>query len=87
MLKLTKTCPKSDNLLVAPRDKGVIQYAIGQQVAETTVESFPVEEFPEERAVHGEAVALPEAVRASLHDALDCASTDETRLILNGAFI
>jgi len=89
LLKLTKTCPKTDTLLVSGRslNTAAILYAIGQQVAETVVDSFPVEEFPVERAVDVEAVALPQAVRAALHDALDCASTDETRLIINGAFI
>jgi hypothetical protein len=37
--------------------------------------------------VKGEPIAVPDALRQSIHQALECASTDETRLILNGAFV
>jgi len=54
---------------------------------ETKVESLPVEEFPEIPRIKGDAIALPDSLRASIHEAMQCASTDETRIILNGAYI
>jgi hypothetical protein len=54
---------------------------------ETKVESLPVEEFPEISRFQGEAIAVPDTVRPSIHEALACASADETRLILNGAYL
>jgi len=92
LLKITKNCQKNDTVLIRSGEKAsgasvIIQYAIGNQIAEAKVESLPVDEFPPTPKINGEAVAISEALRHSIHEALDCASTDETRLILNGAFI
>jgi hypothetical protein len=46
-----------------------------------------VAEFPEIPRIKGEPVPVNDAVRQSIHEAFDCASTDETRLILNSAYI
>jgi DNA polymerase III sliding clamp (beta) subunit (PCNA family) len=92
LLKIAKTCQKNDTLLMrgektASGMSAFIEYAIGNQVAEARVESLPVEEFPETPRVKGETVAVPDTLRSSIHQALECASIDETRLILNGCFI
>ena len=89
LLKITKNCQKTDSpLLLQGDDKSVtIQYAIGTQVAETKMDSLPIKEFPETPRVKGEPIPINDAIRQSIHEALECASTDETRLILNGAFI
>jgi len=88
LLKITKNCPKTDTLLLNGDSKTVtIQYAIGNQVAEAKVESLPVEEFPEIPRMKGEPIPVSDALRQSIHNALECASEDQTRLILNGAFI
>jgi DNA polymerase III sliding clamp (beta) subunit (PCNA family) len=89
LFKLSKACPKSDSLLI--RDIGdskvCIQYAVGNEVAESRVDSLPSDEFPATPQIKSESVALPDSLRASIHQAMECASTDETRLILNGACI
>ena len=89
LLKITKSCPKSDTLLVRSADANAvsIQYAIGTEIAESKVDSLPASEFPETPRIKGEPIAVPEALRTSIHQALECASTDETRLILNGAYV
>ena len=89
LLKITKNCPKTDSILIKSEEKPAvtIQYAIGSQVAETKVDSLPVEEFPEIPRIKGESVPLNDAVRQSIHEAIECASTDETRYILRGAYI
>ena len=87
--KICEACDNGEEILVerSGKDAATIKYRIGQQFVETKVESLPVEEFPEIPRIKGDAIALPAALRQSIHEALQCASTDETRLILNGAYI
>ena len=88
LVKIAKNCPNTDTLLIRSEAKSVvIQYAIGNQVAEAKVDLIPVDEFPPIPKVSGEAVPLPDALRRSIHEALDCASTDPTRQLINSAFI
>jgi DNA polymerase III sliding clamp (beta) subunit (PCNA family) len=89
LARTVKTCTKDENILIAPGDKdtGCIQYGLGSQIAEIQFESLPVAEFPETPRISGEAIPLPDAMRASIHEAMECSSIDPTRLILNGACI
>lgn len=88
LLKITKTCQKTDSLLVGGDEKSTsIEYAIGSQVAEAKLASLPVQEFPEIPRIKGEPVPVDDALRQSIHEAMECASTDESRLILNSAYI
>ena len=89
LLKTCKACGNGEEILVerTGATTAAIKYRIGQQFVETKVESLPVEEFPEIPRIKGDAIALPDSLRASIHEALECASTDETRIILNGAYI
>lgn len=90
--KITKICQKNDTILVTTDEKAsepsvTIQYAVGSQVAETKVATLPPAEFPEIPRIKGEPVTINDDLRRSIHQALDCASTDETRLVLNSAYI
>ena len=89
LLKTCKACGSGEEILVERTGKitATIKYRIGQQFVESKVESLPVEEFPEIPKIKGDAIALPDSLRAAIHEALQCASTDQTRIILNGAFI
>jgi len=92
LLKITKNCPKTDQLLISSgqnrsEPSAIIEYAIGTQVAETKVASLPPEEFPEIPRIKGEPVSVNDALRQSIHEAMECASIDQARLILNGAYI
>jgi DNA polymerase III sliding clamp (beta) subunit (PCNA family) len=89
LANLTKSSGRNDALVLKriEKDKAAIQFAVGGQVLEHRCTSLPVEEFPETEAVRGNPVTLDAALRRSIHDALACASTDETRLILNGAYL
>ena len=89
LLKITKSSGKTDNILVGAgeNDSITIQYAIGNQVAEAKVETLPVEEFPEIPRMKGESIPLNNVLRQSIQDALECASSDPTRMIINGAFL
>ncbi|MEQ1852785.1 MAG: DNA polymerase III subunit beta [Chthoniobacteraceae bacterium] len=88
LLGITKNCEKTDNLLLSKDgSNALIEYAIGNQLAQAKVESLPVEEFPAIPRMKGEPVPVNETLRQAIHDALECASTDPTRRILNGACI
>jgi len=60
---------------------------VGQQSAQVKVECLQVEEFPPIPRIKGEPVPLNENIRTSLLEAFDCASTDDMRHILQGAYI
>ena len=89
LLKTCKACGSGEEILIEKCDAATatIKYRIGEQFVETKVESLPIEEFPEIPRIKGDAIALPDTLRQSIHEALQCASTDETRLILNGAYL
>jgi DNA polymerase III sliding clamp (beta) subunit (PCNA family) len=88
LLQLSKNCSKDERLLIEATPEGtVIRFALANNLGASKVRPFPVAEFPQVPRIKTESVPLPPAVRESLHQALDCSSTDETRYILNGAFI
>ena len=86
LARTVKTCGKNENILVAPRTKntGCIQYGLGTQLAEIEFESLPVAEFPETPRINGDAIPIPEPMRSAIHEALECSSTDATRIVING---
>ncbi len=89
LAKTVKSCGKDEQILVERLDDTTvsIRHAIGHQFAEQKIETGKPEEFPLIPRIKGEAIPLPEALRLSLHQAIDCSSTDETRYVLNGAYL
>jgi DNA polymerase III sliding clamp (beta) subunit (PCNA family) len=89
LARTVKTCAKDENILVAPgaNNTGFIQYGLGTQLAEIEFNAIPVGEFPETPRISGDPIPLPEALRGSIRDAMECSSTDPTRIILNGVCI
>ena len=87
--KLVKTCPADEvlDLEVLGEDKLLLRHRIGNHPVEQVVTSVPVADFPEPPQITAKPVSLDEAARATLLDALACASDDETRVILNGAYL
>jgi DNA polymerase III sliding clamp (beta) subunit (PCNA family) len=86
---LTKTCGKQDSITVTPAtdDKMLLEYPIGAQRTGKRCDSIKVEEFPEIPRIKGDSVQIPENVRSAFHEAWECASTDETRYVLNSAYL
>ena len=87
--KALKVCGKSDYLDVEVKNdkQAILRYAIGSQTVETPVDTLPVEEFPVIPRVEAEAMAVTDSLREALHQAFACASTDQTRYVITGAFI
>ena len=87
LANLAKSAGRDDSLALTriEKDKASIRFPVAGQVLEHQCESIPALEFPAIEEVTGAPIALDANLRQSLHDALACASTDPTRLILNGA--
>ena len=87
--KLAKSCPAEENLEleVLSGDKLLLRHRIGSHPVEQVIDSAPVGDFPAEPLITAKPINLDEAARATLLNALACASDDETRVILNGAYL
>ena len=87
--KLGKTCPADEilDLEVLSEDKLLLRHRIGSHPVEQVITSAPVGDFPEQALITAKSVSLDEAARDTLLDAMACASDDETRAILNGAYL
>ncbi len=87
--KLGKTCPADEtlDLEVLGEDKLLLRHRIGSHPVEQVITSAPVTDFPAVPQITAKSISLDEAARATLLDALACASDDETRVILNGAYL
>ena len=87
--KLVKTCPADETLEleVLAEDKLLLRHRIGSHPVEQVHTSAPVADFPQPPQITAKSISLDEAARATLLDALACASDDETRVILNGAYL
>ena len=83
---VAKSCGKEDSLALTQVEKGVaIRFPVGGQMIEHRCESIAVDDFPPFAEVRGESIPLDDNLRGAIHDAMICASTDPTRLILHGA--
>ena len=86
---IAKACRGDDELQITPdgKDHVSIRYPIGNQTAAQRVESHPAEEWPVIPRVNGNPIPLPDTLRAALLEAMQCASLDQSRYILRGAYI
>jgi DNA polymerase III sliding clamp (beta) subunit (PCNA family) len=88
LVQITKNCGKDEQIQLAHSAQGpVIKFALAAQLGETKVIHVPVEEFPITPRIQMDAIPLAPEVRRSIHEAMDCASVDSTRYVLNGTFI
>lgn len=92
LVKITKTCEKTDTITVWSDEEpseasGIISYSVAGQQVQQRCPSFAAEEYPPLPQIDTEAVTLPDTVRSSILEAFECASEDETRYILNGAYL
>ncbi len=89
LARLAKECAAGDIITVAPasNDRVLVRYPIGSQTGELHLESYPAAEFPLIPAIEAPEGALAKEAGEAIRAAMRCASTDETRAILNGAFL
>ena len=70
LLKVSKTCGRSERLQLEPRAKDTvsIRFALANQLGETTVSSIPLEKFPELPKIKTPSIPLPESLRMALYE-------------------
>jgi DNA polymerase III sliding clamp (beta) subunit (PCNA family) len=87
--RLVRTGAPNDHLTLTPVGPAAVsvRYPVGASFVEQTIESHPVDEFPHIPRIDTEPCAIDEGVRTAFHEALQCCSSDETRLILNGVYL
>ena len=89
LLQLTKNCGKGESLIIETPTPGTIllKFTLANNLGASKVKPIPVEEFPTTPRIQCDACPLPPELRGAIHEAMECASTDQTRYVLNGAFI
>ena len=89
LTRICKACDVKQSITVEPAqdDRILITYPIGTTTGEEHLDSLPVGEFPSTPKVKGEPITLSADVRSGILQAFECASTDPTRFVLNGAYI
>ncbi len=84
LTQMTKNCGKNESIHIEP---GFIKFALANSLGEQKVKHIPAGEFPVTPRIKSDAIALPPDLRLSIHEAMECASVDATRQVLNGTFI
>jgi DNA polymerase III sliding clamp (beta) subunit (PCNA family) len=85
LLRTAKACSKNEDIFVGlGADNTGSIHGIGTHISEVEFNALPVSEFPEMPRIQGESIPLPEILRSSIREALQCASSNEQRMILNG---
>ncbi|HBJ87427.1 MAG TPA: DNA polymerase III subunit beta [Verrucomicrobiales bacterium] len=88
LAQVVKNCGRDETIEVeASPETSIIRFPLGNEFGESKLAFVPPEEFPVTPRLQAEAISLPAALRESILEAMDCASADATRHVLNGAFI
>ena len=88
LVQLAKNSDRNEHLLIDSTPGGpVIKFALADNLGETKVKPMPVSEFPETPRLKSEPIPMPPSLRTTIHEAMNCTSTDSTRYVLNGTFI
>jgi DNA polymerase III sliding clamp (beta) subunit (PCNA family) len=83
---ITKKCSANDTIeLSASAKETFITYPAAGTRINKPLAHLGVEEFPPATEVNTEPVKLDDAFKQALREALDCASSDPTRYVINGA--
>jgi DNA polymerase III sliding clamp (beta) subunit (PCNA family) len=84
-----KSADRDSSLIIRSSGKETIalKFPVGGNIIEQQCPAIAPDEFPPIKEISGEPAILDERLRLSIREALECASTDTTRLILNSAYI
>lgn len=88
LTQVVKNCGKGESIEVeSTPGANIIRFPMGDTLGESKIAFLSPEEFPATPKIKADAIALPPGLRESIHEAMDCASVDATRYVLNGTFI
>ena len=84
--KIVKGCSAEQSLrLIADKKETKIRYTVAGSSVDRAVEHIPIDEWPPAKVIDQESFPLDEAFKQTLKEALETASTDSSRYVLNGA--
>jgi DNA polymerase III sliding clamp (beta) subunit (PCNA family) len=86
--QLVKSCSKDESIeVMSSGDHNLIRFPLGDTLGESKVPFISPDEFPVTPRITCEAIPLSSSLRESILEAMECASEDSTRHVLNGTFI
>src|SRR6266550_3300357 len=84
--KIVKGCSAEHAVrFIGDKKETKIRYGIAGSSVDRLVEYFSPAEWPAVKVIDQEAFPLDDAFKEALQEAMDCASTDTSRYVLNGA--
>jgi DNA polymerase III sliding clamp (beta) subunit (PCNA family) len=84
--KIIKGCASDQSVrFIGNKTETKIRYAVAGNFVDRMVDYVPVAEYPAVKVIDREPIALDEAFKTALREAIACASEDSTRYVLNGA--
>ncbi|MDB6024467.1 MAG: polymerase sliding clamp subunit [Verrucomicrobiales bacterium] len=84
--KVVKRCSAKDVVrLAVVEEKTLIRYSLAGGFVDEPVETIPGKEWPVVPILKSEDIPLPKGFKETLRQAMECASTDNSRYVLNGA--
>ena len=83
----SKTAEANTEIRITGGEEPRISYGMGSATLDMPFKTINVSEFPKKLVAEGEPIALPAGILGAMNEALGCASTDETRYILNSVYL
>ncbi len=92
LLNVASRCSKEESILIESNERAseatvMLKYPVGGKMSGYRCERFSAEDFPLIPETKGESISIDNHLRSAFHEAMDCASTDEHRPILNGIYV
>jgi DNA polymerase III sliding clamp (beta) subunit (PCNA family) len=85
---VVKKAPPGESIQIQSESGKVIaRYHLNGTAIDQSLESYPVDDFPELIPLEGEPIPVTAECRQSILQAFECASSDETRYRLNGIYL
>lgn len=83
--KIVKAIKGDTTITLRHGKESRLVYEVGNSPVEVKLNGLGKDTWPAEPKVEGPNVPLPESFKSALQEALDCASRDSTRYVINGA--
>lgn len=86
LTKIVKGCRADQSIrFIGSKQETKIGYSLAGSFVDRVVAHIPLEEWPEVKVIQGEPVELDDAFKVAVWEALECASEDSSRYVINGA--
>lgn len=84
--KIAKGCSADQSIrFIGTKQETKVRYCLAGSFVDRAVSHISVKEWPEVKVINGEPITLDDAFKVAVWEALECASEDSSRYVLNGA--